>query len=311
MERWTMTARTFHRWAVVTTVGVCLVIVAGGVVRLTGSGLGCDDWPNCNTERFVDVSSAHAAIEQVNRLVSALIGIPAIIVAIGGFRVRPRRDGLIGPSVGLLVAILANGVLGGLTVRGDLHPALVQSHFVLALVAVTLGMVAADRSSGRSPAGVGGSPVDLRRWLFVVTAGTAAAIVTGTVVTGTGPHAGDEDVRRWGFDISEVARIHGIVVLATIGIFAALFWRLRGAALPRRVWASLSTWMFVAVVQGAIGYLQYFNGVPEVLVAVHIAGATLLWVATVHMLQVTATHEPAPQPTEPSRLVGSGEVLPG
>lgn len=306
-----MTARTFHRWAVVTTIGVCLVIVAGGVVRLTGSGLGCDDWPNCNTEHFVDVSSTHAAIEQINRLVSALIGIPTLVVAIGSFRVRPRRDGLIGPSTGLLVAILANGVLGGLTVRGDLHPALVQSHFVLALVAVTLGMVVADRSGDRAPAGVGASPVDLRRWLFVVTAGTAAAIVTGTVVTGTGPHAGDENTRRWGFDISTVARIHGLVVLATIGFVVVLFWRLRGAALPRRVWTALSTWMFVAIVQGAVGYLQYFNGVPEVLVAVHVAGATLLWVATVHLLQVTTPHQPSPQPAEHSRLVGSGGALPG
>jgi cytochrome c oxidase assembly protein subunit 15 len=299
-ERWTMTVRTFHRWAIVATVGVCVVIVAGGVVRLTGSGLGCDDWPNCNTERFVDVSSSHAAIEQINRLVSALVGVPAIVVAVGSFRVRPRRSGLVSPSIWFLVAILANGVLGGLTVRGDLHPALVQSHFVLALVAVTLGMIATERS--RTPGADGsagesaGMPRAARPWLYAVAAGTAIAIVTGTIVTGTGPHAGDENIRRWGFDVANVARIHAVAVIATIAIFLVLIWRLRGAGLPAPMWTALSTWLFVALVQGAIGYLQYFNGVPEVLVAAHIAGATLLWVATVHLLQVPSRTTP-PRPT--------------
>jgi cytochrome c oxidase assembly protein subunit 15 len=82
MERWTMTARRFRQVAMVTTVGVCVLIFAGGVVRLTGSGLGCDDWPNCNSERFVDVSSGHAAIEQINRLLSGLIGLPALAMAV-------------------------------------------------------------------------------------------------------------------------------------------------------------------------------------------------------------------------------------
>jgi cytochrome c oxidase assembly protein subunit 15 len=329
-ERWTVPVRMFHLWAIAATVGVCVVIVAGGVVRLTGSGLGCDDWPNCNTERFVDVSSLHAAIEQINRLLSALVGIPALVLAVACARVRPRCDGLVWPSIGLLVAILANGVLGGMTVRGDLHPALVQSHFVLALVAVTFGMIAADRSRpqfdlvsdrGSDPVSdpqsdpVSDATVDagrrlpafVRPWTYALAFGTAIAIVTGTVVTGTGPHAGDEDARRWGFDISTVARIHAIVVLVTVVGFLALLWRLRGCRLPPRVWAALSTWLFVAVVQGAIGYLQYFNGVPEVLVGAHIAGATLLWVATVHLVQVAVPHT-ASTP-ESSRVVVSDEVL--
>ena len=288
-----MTARTFHRWAVVATVAVCIVIVAGGVVRLTGSGLGCEDWPNCNTERFVDVSSAHTAIEQINRLVSALVGIPAIVVAVGAFRVRPRRAGLVRPSIWFLVSILANGVLGGLTVQGDLHPALVQSHFVLALVAVTLGMVAAERSRHEDVQAVAPElPAGFRSWLNLVALGTGLAIVTGTVVTGTGPHAGDEDIRRWGFDIATVARIHAVAVIATLAVFLLLVWRVRGAGLPGHVWSAMSTWLFVALVQGAIGYLQYFNGVPEALVAGHIAGATLLWVATVHLLQVPSRRTP-------------------
>ncbi len=119
--------------AIVTAAGLCLLVVAGGVVRLTGSGLGCDDWPNCNAQSFVDVSSGHAAIEQVNRLISGFIGIPTLLMVIGSFRVRPRRSGLVGPSIGVLVTVLANAVVGGIAVRTDLHPALVQSHFLLAM----------------------------------------------------------------------------------------------------------------------------------------------------------------------------------
>lgn len=280
-----MTARRFRQVAIVTTVGVCVLVVAGGIVRLTGSGLGCDDWPNCNSETFVDVTSGHAAIEQANRLLSALIGVPAVIMAVGAFRVRPGIDGLVAPSLGTLGAILANGVVGGLAVRGDLHPALVQSHFLLALIAVTFGMVAIRRATPAPTRVV--VPTGVRRLVRAVTAGAALALVTGTVVTGTGPHAGDEDVRRWGFDISTVARVHSVVVLVTVAVFLGFLVMVRR---DREAWGrgehAVTTWLAIAVVQGAIGYVQYFNGVPELLVGAHIAGATLLWVATVHLAQV-------------------------
>ena len=102
-DRWTLSIGRFRQIALVTAVGLCLLVVAGGVVRLTGSGLGCDDWPNCNDQSFVDVSSGHTAIEQVNRLLSGLIGIPTLAMAIGSFRVRPARPrrgptGLVVPS---------------------------------------------------------------------------------------------------------------------------------------------------------------------------------------------------------------------
>jgi heme a synthase len=145
-SRFTMTLRRYRQIAIATVAGVCFLTVAGAVVRLTGSGLGCDDWPNCNAERFIDVSTGHAAIEQVNRLVSGLVGIPTLLMAIGAFRVRPRRRGLRVPSVAVLVSVLANGVVGGIAVRGDLHPALVQSHFLLAMVSIAFGVVAIHRA---------------------------------------------------------------------------------------------------------------------------------------------------------------------
>jgi cytochrome c oxidase assembly protein subunit 15 len=289
--RFTLPLRRFRQIAIVTVVGVCFLTVAGAVVRLTGSGLGCDDWPNCNNERFIDVSSGHAAIEQVNRLLSGVIGIPTLLLAIGAFRVWPRRSGLKLPALAVLLTILGNGVVGGLAVRGDLHPTLVQSHFILAMISIAFGLVAVHRSRpepvvDRTGAGVTPAITALfaALGLFV-----AASLVTGTIVTGAGPHAGDETARRYGFDISSVAEVHSVTVWIAVAVFLALVVMLRRTAtssgrLSDRLSWHVTTWMFVAVVQGGIGYLQYFNGVPAVLVAAHVAGATALWVVTVNFL---------------------------
>jgi cytochrome c oxidase assembly protein subunit 15 len=285
--RFTLPLRRFRQIAIITVAGVCVLTVAGAVVRLTGSGLGCDDWPNCNNERFIDVSSGHAAIEQINRLLSGVIGIPTLLMAVGAFRVWPRRSGLKLPAVAVLVTILGNGVVGGLAVRGDLHPTLVQSHFILAMVSIGFGLVAVHRA-GPAPVldrtSIGITP--LVTWLSIALGVlVAASLVTGTVVTGAGPHAGDETARRYGFDISSVAEIHSVTVWAAVAVFLALVLVLRRTpALARRLSPNISTWMFLAVVQGGIGYLQYFNGVPAVLVAAHVAGATALWVVTVQLL---------------------------
>ena len=280
----------YRQLAIMTTAGVCLLTVAGGIVRLTGSGLGCDDWPNCNSERFVDVSSGHTAIEQINRLLSGVIGIPTLLLAIAAFRVRPRVSGLRWPAVGVLVSVLANGVVGGIAVRTDLHPALVQSHFLLAMVSIAFGIIAVHRSSPgasqSSPAtSWSGRPGQLAA---VLTALTAAALVTGTIVTGTGPHAGEQDVRRFGFDISNVARMHSATVLIALAVAGLLAWTIRdGADSTAGVRVALSGWIFVGLLQAAVGYTQYFNGVPELLVGLHIALATGLWVMTIRLLLAT------------------------
>ena len=286
-----------------TTAGVCLLTVAGGIVRLTGSGLGCDDWPNCNSQRFVDVSSGHTAIEQINRLLSGVIGIPTLLLAIAAFRVRPRVSGLRWPAVGVLVSVLANGVVGGIAVRTDLHPALVQSHFLLAMVSIAFGMIAVHRSSpGASHSSQSSHSSPATSWrgrpgqlAAALTALTAAALVTGTIVTGTGPHAGEQDVRRFGFDISNVARMHSATVLIALAVAGLLAWTIRdGADSTAGVRVALSGWIFVGLLQAAVGYTQYFNGVPELLVGIHIALATGLWVMTIRLLLATV-ETPTPQ----------------
>ncbi len=301
-----MSLRRFRQIAIVTVAGVCFLTVAGAVVRLTGSGLGCDDWPNCNNERFIDVSSGHAAIEQINRLVSGLVGIPTLLMAIGAFRVRPARRGLKVPSVAVLLTVLANGVVGGIAVRGDLHPFLVQSHFLLAMVAIGFGLVAIRRARPEpvvARTSIGVTPLITGLLLGLGTI-VALALATGTVVTGAGPHAGDETARRYGFDISTVAEIHSVTVWIAVAIFLIVVVALRrDRALFDRLSHHVSAWMFLAVIQGGIGYVQYFNDIPAVLVAAHVAGATALWVVTIQFVQ--SALEPLGLP---ERSVHAGET---
>ncbi|MDG1188762.1 MAG: hypothetical protein P8N13_09920, partial [Ilumatobacter sp.] len=219
------------------------------------------------------------------------------------FRVRPRVSGLRWPAVGVLVSVLANGVVGGIAVRTDLHPALVQSHFLLAMVSIAFGMIAVHRSSpGASHSSQSSHSSPATSWrgrpgqlAAALTALTAAALVTGTIVTGTGPHAGEQDVRRFGFDISNVARMHSATVLIALAVAGLLAWTIRdGADSTAGVRVALSGWIFVGLLQAAVGYTQYFNGVPELLVGIHIALATGLWVMTIRLLLATV-ETPIPQ----------------
>ena len=168
--------------------------------------------------------------------------------------------------------------------RVDLHPALVQSHFLLAMVSIAFGLIAVRAGTGVS---IPWRSLDLHDRLHqrvvALTVFAISAIVTGTVVTGAGPHAGEEDVRRFGFDIGGVARIHSVTVIATIlaAVLIAVVIRRDGHYVSMQ--NALSSWLFVGLVQGGLGYVQYFNGVPELLVGAHIAGATLVWVLTVRL----------------------------
>ena len=268
------------------------IVVTGAAVRLTGSGLGCDDWPNCNDERLIDVSSNHAAIEQVNRLFTGLVSISVIAAVLGSLRRVPRRRDLTMLSLGLVAGVLAQVVLGGVLVIFDLHPILVQGHMVLSLVLVAVAVVLLQRAGERDDARrrAAASPMATRlTWLLATL--TAAAILAGTVVTGAGPHAGSKYVARLDVSIAAAARVHGTLVVAALVTAVAL------AVLAQRrrqdrgaLTAALSSWIFVGMLQAAVGYIQYFNDVPALLVGVHVAGATLLWAMTV--LLVLATRRP-------------------
>ena len=278
-----ITPAEYRRITVVALVLLCVIVVTGAAVRLTGSGLGCNDWPRCNNEEFVDVGSKHTAIEQVNRLFTGLVAFGVIVAVLGALIRNPRRRDLTWLSLGLVAGVIGQIVLGGITVLVHLHPLAVQSHFLLSMVlvgnAVVLLVRAGQPDEGRRVAAVVPRIRRAVRWVVVW---TALAIVAGTVVTGTGPHAGDEEARRLDLAITTVTRVHSIVVWIAVGMMALLLWRLRKLAHDREVLdAPIYAWGVAAVAQGTIGYLQYWSGVPAGLVMLHVAGATTLWAVTV------------------------------
>ena len=280
---------TYARIALLALASLVVIVVTGALVRLTGSGLGCSDWPNCSETRFVDVSSTHTAIEQLNRLFTGVVAVAVILAVLGSLVREPRRRDLTWLSLGLVAGVIGQIVLGGITVLVDLHPAAVQGHFLLSMVLCANGFVlwlAAEEPDGarRVPLVSGAH----RRLAWAITAMTGVAIVTGTIVTGTGPHGGDEDARRFGFEIGSVARVHGVAVNVTIVLALLLMWRLRAHADRRVLEGPIGTFVFIAFLQAAIGYTQYLTGVPVVLVITHVAGATALWLAALHLGRSTA-----------------------
>jgi cytochrome c oxidase assembly protein subunit 15 len=283
---------------VVTLVALFLlaaIIVTGGAVRVTGSGLGCPDWPTCSAGRLAPElfapSAGHATIEYLNRLVTGLVSGIVIVAVLASLARTPRRRDLTWLSVGLVGGVIGQIVLGGITVLTDLHPIAVQSHFLLSLVIVACAVTLHDRA-GRSDdaARTAGDAVTVRAsWITLLL--LVPAIVAGTVLTGTGPHGGDPKAQRFALDPPSVARVHGVLVeVFTAALLVALVvaWR-RGAS--RRALTRGSVAVAVAIAQSAVGYTQYFTNVPPLLVAVHIAGATALWIAVLrfHLALTPAT----------------------
>jgi cytochrome c oxidase assembly protein subunit 15 len=281
-----LSPRQYRAITVAALFAICAIIVTGSAVRLTGSGLGCADWPRCSSSKFIDVSSPHAAIEQINRLFTGFVSAAVIAAVLGSLVRTPRRRDLTLLSLGLVAGVLAQIVLGGITVLVDLHPVAVQGHMLVSLVLVADAVVlvhrAAEPDHGRAVRPV--SP-EISRHAIAIATLTAVALVTGTVVTGAGPHAGDEDARRFGVAIADAARVHATSVLLAVTLMVALAWRLRSRPAERAEIAEwVSAWILVALLQGAIGYVQYFNEVPALLVGLHVFGATALWAITVALV---------------------------
>lgn len=284
------TPKEFRAICIAALALVMIICVSGAAVRLTGSGLGCDDWPNCNNSKVVDFSSKHSTIEQVNRLFTFLICVGVALAAAAGWYRRPRRKDLLVLGFVLLAGVPAQGVVGAIVVWADLHPATVQLHFVLSMVLVWAAVMMLARST--EPDGgprVAAVVPRVRRKVVVLSVMTWASVLAGTVVTGTGPHAGDEKAKRFfgtetdidGHALQWVTRGHSVLVWVTVFVALSLFWQLRKLRHDREVLdAPLTAWVIAAGVQGAVGYVQYAGGLPAGLVLVHVAGATVLMAIT-------------------------------
>jgi cytochrome c oxidase assembly protein subunit 15 len=249
-------------------------------VRLTGSGLGCSDWPGCEQEQFVAAMELNPMVEFVNRMITGLVSVAIVLAVLGSLRRVPYRRDLVNLSWGLVAGVAGQIGLGALTVANDLAPPFVMGHFLLSLVLVTNAAVLHHRAGEPEPPTV---PIDLvdrrlRRLVLLLGPALLLAVVAGTVVTATGPHGGDEEAPRLGFEIETVTRIHSLAVLVFLGLLLVVLHRLGVGGRPdvlRRGRELLA----VSAAQAVVGWTQYFTGVPALLVGLHIAGATVVWVA--------------------------------
>jgi cytochrome c oxidase assembly protein subunit 15 len=262
----------YRRLTLFAVVALAVIIVTGATVRLTGSGLGCSDWPNCEDGQLAaQVDDAPAMIEFVNRLVTGVVSLAVILAVLGALRRVPYRRDLTVLAWGLVFGVVVQILLGALVVEEALSPKFVMAHFLVSLVLVWNALVLHARAGDD---GRRGAPSVLG---WAALAGAAIVVFTGTIVTASGPHAGDVSAERLGFHIEDVARVHGIAVVAFAG-FALWVWRATRAPAAARLVA-------VIAAQAAVGYAQYFTGVPALLVGVHVVGAVLVWCATVALTQ--------------------------
>lgn len=306
---WEPTARSLRWWALGNVVVNAGIAVTGATVRVTSSGLGCSEWPRCTPDSFVPMGGDHpalnAAIEFGNRTLTFLVLAVGIIVFVATLRLRPRRADLLAMATAIPLGVLGQAVVGGITVLTDLHPASVGAHFLLSMAVVVITVAYYVRC--REPEGelrpTVGRPLRALATALVPTG--FLLLIAGTVVTGTGPHGGDADAPRYGFDMLVVAPIHsGLAWLVLVGGLAAvlLAWR-SGAPQPVR----RQSLLLVAAVlgQGALGYIQYLYGLPESLVVGHVLGSALVWIAILRLYFATAERvtAPAAAPEAPAAAV--------
>ncbi len=296
----------YRRVTLFAVVALGFIIVTGAAVRLTGSGLGCSDWPTCEQGRLApsEITDAPAMIEFVNRLITGVVSVAVAVAVAGAWRRQPRRADLVWLAVGLVAGVVGQIVLGGLVVLFELSPRLVMGHFLVSMVILWNAVVLhhrAGRPDGPVTPRVEPSLLALARLVF---AAGALVVFTGTIVTASGPHAGDSQAARLDFFLPDVARLHGASVVVLAALALALAWGLRRTHAPPAVQRSARVLLVVLAAQAAVGYTQYFTGVPALLVGVHVLGAVVVWTAVVSLnLAVSApvaTPPVGPPPPAPS-----------
>jgi cytochrome c oxidase assembly protein subunit 15 len=287
------------------------IVITGGAVRLTGSGLGCPTWPMCTDNSYTATPEmgVHGAIEFGNRMLGGIVGLIALAVLV--VALRTRRD-LVRLAALTLAGVLGQGLLGGVTVLTGLNPWTVAAHFLLSMAVIAAAYALWHRTGPASPAPGVPVPPAVRVLVGVLTGGAALVLVLGTVVTGSGPHAGDPDTPRMGFDLTTVAQLHADGVFLLVGLSVALWFTLRAVAAPPAAVRATGVLIAVELAQGAVGFVQYATHLPPLAVGLHMAGACAVWLAILAIwptVRVTgrmptdtesATMTPCPPAAEPS-----------
>ncbi len=298
--------------ALASLVANILIVVTGGAVRLTGSGLGCPSWPQCSSESFVSHPELgiHGLIEFGNRLLTFVVAIVVGLAWLAALRMRPRRRDLIRLSTVLLLGIPFQAVMGGMTVLTDLNPWVVSAHFLVSPALITVAVVLVRRVGEPEGPVRPTVPVPVRRLAIATFVVTFVVMYVGTIVTGSGPHAGDARAPRNGLDPEMMSQLHADLVFLLVGLTIGTLVALRATGAPARAQRA-ATWLLIAeLAQGVVGFTQYFTGLPAVIVGAHLLGAALTVAAAIWTMLGTRerVNVDAPAPAGPTEFapVGAG-----
>ena len=258
-------------WA--SLVANAVLVVTGGAVRLTGSGLGCPTWPRCTEESFTPHGAydLHSAIEFGNRMLTFVLVAVALATFLAAW--QSRRSELRRLALALALGIPAQAVIGGITVLTDLNPWVVSFHLLVSLAMIGVAVLFLHRVDHPSPTVARGPATGLAWATF---AAAWAVLYVGTVVTGSGPHAGDVDSPRNGLDPLQVSQLHADLVFLFIGLTVGLLFLVLATNAGPAVRRAVVLLLCLEMVQGAIGFVQYFTDLPIVLVGFHLLGAALI-----------------------------------
>lgn len=311
-ERWTPSPQVVRRACMAALVMSVVIVVTGGAVRLTSSGLGCPTWPTCTDDSLTTTSAMgfHGAIEFTNRMLTYVLCAAVGWAIIAARAAEPWRRSLTRLGWAQFWVVMGNAVLGGIAVLSGLNPYTVAAHFILAIGLVTVAVLMWQRAGegDAEPRPLVGKPVRQLAWVLATASG--ALLVVGTLVTGAGPHPGDSsDVPRVHVDWKSIAQLHADLAWVVCGLGVALWFVLRAVDAPAGARNRARDLLLVLLAQGLIGYVQYFTKLPEVLVGLHMLGACLVWIAVLRVLlsmrerpgaETSGVPAPAQQAPEPA-----------
>ena len=298
---------TFRRLAIASLVAVCLIVLTGAAVRLTGSGLGCPDWPSCYQRQVTPQLSFHPLVEFSNRMVTVALIVLIAATFLAALRRRPFRADLTWLTVGLLVGVIAQAVIGAIAVYTKLNPYVVVLHLLASMGLVAVGVVLVHRSNRDYTTG-SATPLVPRNVIFggwAVVGLLGLVLIAGTFTTGAGPHAGNSQgqltARRIPVALRDMAELHSSLAVLLVGVTLGLVVALHAMPVPERVRRAGRILCGVMVLQAMVGYTQYFTHLPAALVEVHVLGATALVVGTVQFFLAMTDH-----PRESNATYGLG-----
>ncbi|MCX4401516.1 COX15/CtaA family protein [Streptomyces sp. NBC_01764] len=286
-ERWTPTARTVRRAALAALVMSVVIVVTGGAVRLTGSGLGCPTWPKCTDDSLTTTSAMgfHGVIEFTNRMLTYVLCAAVGWAIIAARSQKPWRRDLTRLGWAQFWIVMSNAILGGIVVLVGLNPYTVAAHFLLstALITVATVMWQRTREGSAEPRPLVGKAVQQLVWCLV--AASVVLIAVGTVVTGAGPHAGDSsEIERMAVNWETVTKLHAVLAWIVVTLTFALWFVLKAVDAPKGPLDRTRDLFLILLGQGVIGYVQYFTDLPEALVGLHMFGACLVWIGVLRVL---------------------------